>query len=505
MRHLSRRSIIHAGLAGAGLGAIPFPEWFAKNAAAQGPLVRYDAQSANGQQMLRRYAEAVAKMKSVDQKLPMSWQFQWYTHWIPGSGAIEPNKSAAIQRVYGNQQSPNRTLAQQMWDTCQPHAPGSNAQADSMFLPWHRMYVYFFERIVRKIAGTAGGAPPFTLPYWNYTRQGSASIPPEFRMMNDPNFKSLYVGNRNTVAGNPNQGVNQGTPIDQVGGLPLNLASLQQGSFLPLSRAQQGFCNVLDNGLHGAVHVDVGTPTNMGDVPTAAQDPVFWMHHSNIDRLWASWNRAGRANPATQPWLTAQFVFADENGARVVATVRDFADIQALNYTYDSFEPVPPPLPPPPVAVAAAAIGPVAGAGAVTLGAAPTRVELTSPAAAMAVPSPLGARLAAGRRLYLVLGKLQAAAQPGVLYGVYLDLPSGTAPDPAGPHYVGALNFFGAAGHGGHGGETARSQSYDVTETARKLAAANLLGARHTVTIAPARPPRATAGAVVGEIALLEE
>ena len=74
------------------------------------------------------------------------------------------------------------------------------------------------------------------------------------------------------------------------------------------------------------------------------------------------------------------------NGARVVATVRDFADIQALNYTYDSFEPVPPPLPPPPVAVAAAAIGPVAGAGAVTLGAAPTRVELTSPAAAMAVP-----------------------------------------------------------------------------------------------------------------------
>ena len=27
----------------------------------------------------------------------------------------------------------------------------------------------------------------------------------------------------------------------------------------------------------------------MADVPTAAFDPIFWVHHSNIDRLWVEW------------------------------------------------------------------------------------------------------------------------------------------------------------------------------------------------------------------------
>jgi len=44
------------------------------------------------------------------------------------------------------------------------------------FLSWHRAYLYFFERIVRKAAGD----PDFTLPYWAYDGAGQATLPLPF-------------------------------------------------------------------------------------------------------------------------------------------------------------------------------------------------------------------------------------------------------------------------------------------------------------------------------------
>ena len=44
------------------------------------------------------------------------------------------------------------------WNTC--HQAG----ASFFFLAWHRMYCYFFERILR----AKSGDPALTLPYWNY-------------------------------------------------------------------------------------------------------------------------------------------------------------------------------------------------------------------------------------------------------------------------------------------------------------------------------------------------
>ncbi|MBK8151258.1 MAG: tyrosinase family protein [Acidobacteria bacterium] len=269
--------------------------------------------------MLRSYADAVSKMKNsslIGEGEPYSWMFQWYTHSLPGAKATE------IARVYPNATDPRRTLAEAMWETCQAHHPGD---VEAYFLPWHRMYVYFFERIIRKVSGE----PSFTLPYWNYRVSGSLHgvIPPEFRLETDPVFRSLFVPNRNP-------GVNGGLAIDRNSvGRPLSLSSLRSCDYL-------GFCNSIDRPLHGNVHVLVGDGQNMGNVPTAANDPIFWFHHCNIDRLWASWNNAGRKNLADSSFLNKTFTFADENGNRVEARVADFLDIGGLAYTYDSLEAV---------------------------------------------------------------------------------------------------------------------------------------------------------------------
>ncbi len=56
----------------------------------------------------------------------------------------------------------------------------------------------------------------------------------------------------------------------------------------------------------------------MGDPDRAALDPIFWLHHSNVDRLWEVWlsQGGGRANPAQAQWNSTAFVFHDETGAR---------------------------------------------------------------------------------------------------------------------------------------------------------------------------------------------
>jgi tyrosinase len=42
-------------------------------------------------------------------------------------------------------------------------------------------------------------------------------------------------------------------------------------------------------GIHDMVHVDVGGAGHMGNVPVAAFDPIFWLHHCQVDRLFCLW------------------------------------------------------------------------------------------------------------------------------------------------------------------------------------------------------------------------
>jgi len=41
--------------------------------------------------------------------------------------------------------------------------------------------------------------------------------------------------------------------------------------------------------VHDSMHVWIGG--DMDDISTSAFDPIFWMHHTNVDRLWARWQR----------------------------------------------------------------------------------------------------------------------------------------------------------------------------------------------------------------------
>ena len=234
---------------------------------------------------LTAYKNGVAVMKQrsvINPNDPTGWTYQ-----------------AAI---HGTSATPVQTA----WSTCQHNT--------TFFLSWHRMYICFFERILRK----ASGMPGLGLPYWNYSDAADATarfLPAAFRSP-ATTANPLYDGSRNAA-------LNAGT--GQLAAPAVSLASVIPGptGFYPFSGNVNGTP-------HGAVHGGVGG--NMGAFNTAGLDPIFWLHHCNIDRLWNRWlaGGGGRSNPpATDTaWHNTNFTFFDENGAQVQMKGADIVNPQ---------------------------------------------------------------------------------------------------------------------------------------------------------------------------------
>src|SRR5262249_20434503 len=88
---------------------------------------------------------------------------------------------------------------------------------------------------------------------------------------------------------------------------------------------------------HDNIHIMMGGP--MQNRHTAAQDPIFFVHHSNVDRLWNLWlaKGGGRADLVKdQIWGVKEYTFFNENTVPVKMTSCDvLRAAQQLGYTYE--------------------------------------------------------------------------------------------------------------------------------------------------------------------------
>jgi tyrosinase len=172
------------------------------------------------------------------------------------------------------------------------------------FLPWHRIYLLKLEQAMRAIH------PDVSLPYWDWTQASQQSIPP------------WLAGVLPTVV-TPTQTIN-------VTRFPQSSASLATiASNTPNALAETTFTNFTSSlqGIHNSVHVWVGG--SMGSVPTAPADPIFWMHHCNIDRLWWVWQKTP-GNAGKNPILSGAAAVMDP----WPNTEADTRNIISLGYTY---------------------------------------------------------------------------------------------------------------------------------------------------------------------------
>src|SRR4029077_12843491 len=91
---------------------------------------------------------------------------------------------------------------------------------------------------------------------------------------------------------------------------------------------------------HNMVHNNIG-----GWMPSAVspRDPIFFMHHCNIDRIWAVWNSLGNPNSADSLWTDMQFKsnFYLPDGSDYSPLVKELYVPEALGYTYGLPAPAP--------------------------------------------------------------------------------------------------------------------------------------------------------------------
>ena len=259
------------------------------------------------------YREGVRVMKTRPATDPTSWAYQAAIH---GSTAGLPLQNTCAHSTY-------------------------------FFLPWHRGYLYYFERILAAAAGVATAA----LPYWNYSVLGQASIPEPFRLPAAAT-NPLYVDATNRPLTGTNEvsaaAANYMSEVDQEAYTStFSGSSLTNRGFggartaTPVHSGSSTNQGTLENGVHNAVHGAVGGW--MGGFNTAGLDPIFWLHHANIDRLWNRWLDMGgaRANETDAAWLNTSYQFFDETASQVTIRTSDVLSVLALRYRYDD-DPCPP-------------------------------------------------------------------------------------------------------------------------------------------------------------------
>jgi hypothetical protein len=388
----SRRRFLETAAKAASV-AVLGPSFFGVSTAlAAGSFVRRDiAGLAPGDPILMSYRKAIKAMQALPASNPLSWTYQAAIH---GNTVLPPLAA---------------------WNTCE--------HGTYFFWSWHRMYLYWFERIIRKMSGDYGWA----LPYWNWSSASERQLPAAFR---DPTSE-LYTSHRNSA-------MNSGA-----GSLPASDVSYTTAfSFVNFASASSS----LEGTPHGAVHVDVGGW--MGSVPTAAQDPIFYLHHCNIDRLWNLWLRqgGGRTDPLSDnTWKTSQFLFFDANGAQVKMTGCEvLRAAEQLNYTYEGeptqireyclkiFKPS---------LVFQTIILLHLPIPEFILGSEPVSFPIDIKQLRERLVSIAESKT---ETLLLELDRVEAERQPGVVWEVYVGLPANAKPDPKSPYYVGNLALFGS-------------------------------------------------------------
>jgi len=182
-------------------------------------------------------------------------------------------------------------------DTHPGHAWGAHtmgAHDGRNFLTWHREYLAKLEAALMTIN------PLVTIPYWDWVND--RAVPPQ---ISDPADIAEW-------------GITRGA---------FSSASLPTAQTINLVVANPtftGFTGALE-GPHGWVHNAVGGTMSTS---TSPKDPIFWLHHAFIDKLWADWEVA---HPGVNPPNTAETL---QPAPIMTRTVNQVLSTQALGYVY---------------------------------------------------------------------------------------------------------------------------------------------------------------------------
>jgi tyrosinase len=171
------------------------------------------------------------------------------------------------------------------------------------FLSWHRAFLLEFEKALQAVDNNA------FIPYWDWTAE--QQIPP-------------WIAGFTPAVTVPGVGIvtTQRTPGQDFPTLPDKdrITSILKAS------TYASFTRRLELGPHGEVHEWVGGA--MGNIMVSPADPIFWLHHAQLDRLWSMWQAE---HPGLGPTGLSQHASIMDPWPLTVAQLES---IQTLGYSY---------------------------------------------------------------------------------------------------------------------------------------------------------------------------
>lgn len=259
----------------------------------------------------------------------------------------------------------------------------NGAHRGPSFLPWHREFLLQVEADLRSIDSS------ISIPFWDWTEDASLADPGSAPVWgadlmggNGVEADGWRVGNGPFAFMNGNWPIpvaHDGPALTRRFGSWLPNFGLPTGEDLALAMAEifydtppyssspftLGFRNRLEgwvtmrgdrrvktegSQLHNRVHLWVGGQWTENGQPrvgsmvpmTSPNDPVFFLHHCFVDKVWADWQALqARTNSAATPHYAPESGGAsghnlDDQLKPWTRTIRDVLDINKLGYTYES-------------------------------------------------------------------------------------------------------------------------------------------------------------------------
>jgi tyrosinase len=277
------------------------------------------------------------------------------------------------------------------WHNQSFHCNIDAAHMWASFLPWHREFLRLFEDALRQVSGK-----PITIPYWDWTDPNSTAAvftsgfmggPGDpnhgYAVMNGPFRKGVWklnvvdpkandwyrlrylvrrfgtkLGKMLPTSADVAAGLSRPTydvkPYDATSNPNLSFRNYVEGwRKVKGMKCEHGLMNPVPtpgapHDMHNGVHLWVGGVwsfklkhgPHQGTMAlnTSLNDPVFWLHHANIDRLWEQWEavhnyeyRPLRGQKRGQNLHDTMWPYRTVG---INTTISDLLHIEPLGYTY---------------------------------------------------------------------------------------------------------------------------------------------------------------------------
>ncbi|KAJ3310232.1 hypothetical protein HDV04_005171 [Boothiomyces sp. JEL0838] len=170
------------------------------------------------------------------------------------------------------------------------------AHSHPRFLPWHRLMLATYNSFLRSECQYNG-----PMPYWDWTLDSQAPelspvwAPNAFGGNGDPTYGCLqgsFADFYKRDINNPQQFVcvqrrwaNAANPLQGAYVAPVTVQWINQQS-----TTYDLFRTYMETYPHNTVHASICG--DMCDPRVSVNDPIFFMHHGNVDRLWSVWQNS---------------------------------------------------------------------------------------------------------------------------------------------------------------------------------------------------------------------